>query len=81
MFVQYRVCGMADVVSLVLCHREEGMHPIGRKAGAARLCRFEKSGVFGKQMVFLSVFVAAERRTSIMRTIKCLKGIRWMPWR
>jgi hypothetical protein len=65
--------------SLVLCHREEGMHPIGRKAGGTQVSLW--SGVFGKQMVFLSVFVAAERRTPIMRTIKCLKGIRWMPWR
>ena len=54
-----------------------------RSAGrpGRHVCVVSKSGVFGKQMVFLSVFVAAERRTSIMRTIKCLKGIRWMPWR
>ncbi len=24
---------------------------------------------------------ARKRRTSIMRAIKCLKSIRWMPWR
>ena len=25
--------------------------------------------------------VAAERWALVMRAIKCLKGIRWMPWR
>ena len=39
-------------------------------------------GGLGMEMVFLtSLSGAAERRTSIMRAIKCLKGIRWMPWR
>jgi hypothetical protein len=38
-------------------------------------------GEIQERMVFLDRARHVEWRTSIMRVIKCLKGIRWMPWR
>ena len=43
---------------------------------------FVKSGTFGKHNGLSDhMFSELISRTSIMRTIKCLKSIRWMPWR
>ena len=46
--------------------------------------RNDDSGALLQALVFLVDAIRAVRgagRASFMRTIKCLKGIRWMPWR
>ncbi len=44
-----------------------------RRAG---FCTAENAKAFAVRLA-----VAAERWALVMRAIKCLKGIRWMPWR
>ena len=78
-----------------VCHREEETYPIvfsGCKAlndeRPAWVCltampsdMFEANGLSNHTRAWRKPCDPAEGWVLIMRAIKCLKGIRWMPWR